>query len=244
MRLLVHNTFCRVGGVAKFQATDGVEPYSYSIQSGGGHIDSSSGLYTAPMEAPSDPRDSVVTVRAEDSDGSFEDKEFMILTVEELVAQIIKDELSLASDQVLIQNQKFKLPNDGKLYCSVLIVDGNPFYNNKKRVSDNTGLMEVQSIGHRSMLSVNIMSATLEAKNRRHELMMALQSSYSEQIQDAYGFKIAKTPLNVTSLSNIDGSRIPFAFNITVPIQYAEKRIKYIEYYDKFEIAKVELIEP
>ncbi len=55
--LAVNNTFA-------FSANDGVSPYTFSIVSGGGSIDSSSGLYTAPATAGS------VTVRVTDGRGN------------------------------------------------------------------------------------------------------------------------------------------------------------------------------
>ena len=55
--LAVNNTFA-------FSANNGVSPYTFSIVSGGGSIDSSSGLYTAPATAGS------VTVRVTDGRGN------------------------------------------------------------------------------------------------------------------------------------------------------------------------------
>jgi hypothetical protein len=80
----------------------------------------------------------------------------------------------------------------------------------------------MQSVNMSSILQVDIISRDSSARVRKEDVLLALQSDYSEQQQNANGFFIGKLPAGAqfTNLSSQDGAAIPYRFVISVMIQY------------------------
>lgn len=245
MNILQTKNNIRTGTSTEFVATDGNEPYTFSVEpdGAGGSIDSLLGTYTAPSSLPED-GSTVDTIKVTDNLGDILTTTINVLRIEEFVALIVKNELSLDSDQIIIQNQKFIIPNDKRVYCSLKLVSGKPISNNKKSKSDAVGMFDESYVVMRDMLEINLMSYGERAMDSRYDILMAIASTFSIQVQEVNSFTISKTPLNVTNISGIEGSKIPFAFNISLSIQYGIKKIKYIHYYDKFSLPILQYIEP
>lgn len=227
MELLCAYTMIGLGIKVPLVATGGVEPYSYSIISGGGSIDSS-GVYTAG-NAPG-----AVLIRATDSTPGTPQTADYSLNVGHaihLFCDIIRKELMLSSDQVFIYNSKWTIPNDSRLYVAVGILNPRPFANKSKLNSDGE---EVQSVNMFAPLSVNVCSRNNEAMFRKEEVIMALKSYYAESQQELNSFYIGKISSNFVSLGELEGAAIPYRYNITVNVQYMMNKKKGVPYFDAF----------
>ena len=147
-----------------------------------------------------------------------------------LVAEIIRRELDLHSNQVYIYNQEFKIPPDERLYISVGIGTLKPFGNIKTRdpLTDQT----IHQINMQAMLDINIMSKSEAALDKKEEVLMAFQSDYGQNQQTINGFYIAPITTNLTNLSNIEGSSIPYRFHFSTNIQYLVEKRQGFEYYE------------
>ena len=154
-----------------------------------------------------------------------------------LVAEIIRRELGLHSNQVYIYNQEFKIPPDERLYISVGIGTLKPFGNIKTR--DSLTDQTVHHINMQAMLDINIMSKSEDALDMKEEVLMAFQSDYSQNQQTANGFYIAPITTNLTNLSNIEGSSIPYRFHFSTNIQYLVEKRQDFEYYEGGKLDKI-----
>jgi hypothetical protein len=85
-------------------------------------------------------------------------------------------------------------------------------------------------------LSIDIISRSTQALLRKEEVLMALNSNYSEYQQEANSFYIGRLPVGAqfVNLSQIDGAAIPYRFNISINMQYFSRRIKPVDYFDEF----------
>ena len=210
----------------KLTASEGSPPYTYEVLPGGvGGTVSAEGLYTAPNKFGVD------TIRATDSLGVIVTATVTVVPTLKLLCDIIASELELDSDQVFIWNQKFPVLKDQRMYVVVGVVSSRPFTNSAKFNSDGT---VTQSATFRTMLSLDIMSKSTLAVDRKEEVVMALASVYAEQQQELNAFSIGKLPTNLVPLSEGEGAAIPYRFNFSVSLQYSVRKTKAVPYFDNF----------
>lgn len=218
-------------GVSKpFQATGGVTPYTYSVIYGGaGGSVNSSGLYTAPIGSYG-----TDTLRVEDSTGATAEIEIKVLSAIELLCDIIQTEMGLADGRVFLWDQKIPEPTDYNLFIVAQNVNCKPFGNSFYPYPTGSGMESIQSTNFYASVQLDIISRSIDAMNRKEELIMALKSQYAEQQQDLNSFHIANLPTNFVNLSGVDGAAIPYRFSITLGLQYQVKKVSSISYYDSF----------
>lgn len=151
------------------------------------------------------------------------------------IGDIVQHEMELGNDQVWLYNEKIFIPKDERLYVSIREVSSKAFGNTRKEVATTSpvGLAEVLSVNMHAMLSVDLVSKSLEALERKEEVLMALKSNYAQQQQELLSFFIG-TVSGFVNLSFIEGSSIPYRLNLSVPVQYFVSKTKQIDYYDTF----------
>jgi hypothetical protein len=227
------------GLTASFGAGGGVEPYVYTVapDGAGGTIDSDTGLYTAPAIQNQSPKLQEDTIIVTDDNGDTAELPIKVCTPLELFCDIIQKEMGLADGRVYIYNQKYMEPKDNGLYVAVGIVNPKPFGNTNKML--DSGESE-QSVNMMTSLLVNAISRGPEALNRKEEIIMALNSNYSQNQQAGNSFFVAPITSNFVNLSEIDGAAIPFRFAMTVNIQYFVKKVKAEDYFDDFAEPEIE----
>jgi hypothetical protein len=73
-----------------------------------------------------------------------------------------------------------------------------------------------------AQLQVDIISRDTEARDRKEEVILALNSNYARTQQAANSFNIGALPpgAQFVNLSEQDGAAIPYRFSIPVAIQY------------------------
>lgn len=150
------------------------------------------------------------------------------------ICKILQNQLALTNEQIWIYNQKRDIPNDFGIYY-VVRYDGQRIIGNvRKEIATTTGLMEYQSVHNLAMFSVDILSRSSQAREAKDQVIMALNSTYSQQIQEANGFQIARNSFQVTNTSEVEGvaelNRYSISFNVT----YMSEMTKSIEYFDTF----------
>lgn len=224
----------------------GTPPYTYSIIPGGaGGSIIPEGLnearYTAPLVAPINPAQQLVTLQVEDDVGAIATGQILIADPLLLVCEIIQREMSLANGRVYLYDQKIMQPTDNDLYIAVGVLNCKPFGNTNTPAPAMSGMDSIQSLNMLATLSLDIISRSTAALRRKEELIMALNSTYANQQQERYSFFIGKLPpgAQFVNLSNIDGAAIPYRFNISVNIQYFSRKVKAIDYFDEFSEVEV-----
>lgn len=222
------------GRSTSFKGAGGVEPYVYSVVAGGagGTVDPSTGEYLAPLATGLD------TIQVEDDVGAIATRTISILNPLGLVCDIIQKEMGLADGQVYFYNQKINIPIDSRIYIAVGFLMLKPFGNDNRHVS-GVGLDSVQSINMQATLSVDILSRSTEALDRKEEVLLALNSDYAESQMELNSFYIARITSGFANLSQEDGAAIPYRFNLSVGLQYLVTKAKAVPYFDEFEKVEV-----
>jgi hypothetical protein len=227
------------GNTISFTGVSGTGPYTYQVVAGGagGTIDSN-GVYTAPPTLNgSNPNLNFDIVQVFDSLNAYATTQVRLGTPIELFCEILERELSLENGRVYLWDQKIMQPKDMGLYIAVSTVYCKPF-SNTNSFNGSTNSSE-QSTNFQALLGVDIISRGNEARYRKEEVIMALNSTYAQQQQEKNGFYIGKISTGFVNLSQEDGAAIPYRFNISVAIQYSVSKNKVISYYDDFENVEV-----
>ena len=229
MIVITNSQFITRGGKSVFHGSAGVAPYVYSVEAGGvgGSIDAN-GVYTAPYAYGTD------TIKVVDS---LLDEAFLpvySLTHIQLVANVIQTSMSLATDRVWIFDQKIMAPKDDNLFINLRELSCKVFSNNM-RVIDG---IPNQTTNFQAQYSIDIESHSLEALQRKEEVIMALRGQYAQNQQTLNGFKIAGVATSFVNLSELEGSAIPYRYNITMNVLYAKIFVdQAASYYDEFDIS-------
>lgn len=227
-------TALAIGLTASFLGVGGSAPYTYSVRANGagGSIDSSTGLYTAPLALGTD------IIQVVDNVGAVASSPILIGTPLILFCDIIQTQMGLANGRVYLWDQKIMQPTDSGLYVAVSVVSCKPFGSSNE--SDTNG-NSIQSVNMYAILQVDIISRDAEARDRKEEIILALNSTYAEAQQEGNSFYIAKLPpgAQFTNLSSPDGTAIPYRFNISVAIQYFATKTMAIPYFSTFATPQV-----
>lgn len=231
------------GLTASFFASGGTAPYVYSLVplGAGGSINSSTGLYTAPVILNPNPKFSSETVRVRDANNVIAEATLLVTDVLGLFCEIVQRELELDDGRVYLWDQKINQPKDSGLYIAVAELSPKPFGNTNRQAAGGGGLNSEQSVNMRSLLQVSLISRGPEARTRKEELLMSLASNYSISQQEANSFSIGRLPAGgqFVNLSSVDGAAIPYRYDITVSIQYFVRRVRPVTYISDFETVEI-----
>lgn len=245
LSLFSYVTAINAGLAASFVGNGGVEPYTYSVlpNGAGGSINVSTGIYTSPTVLPDSPRKQYDTIQVIDANLDVATKKILVGPPLLLFCDILQNQLGLPDGRVYIWDQKIREPKDYDLYIAVSVLSSKPFGNTNYWNGDD--VQSEQSINVLDVLQIDAISRGPAAKDRKEEILMALNSNYSESQQELNSFKIGNLPTNskFNNLSNIDGAAIPYRFQIDVNIQYFKKKIQDVPYFDTFRLPTV-LVNP
>ena len=231
MEILYNTKAVGLGISTVVSAVGGTPPYTYSVEVNAANPQgtiNSNGVYIASFKTGTD------HIIATDSLGATAEIYISVLPPLELFCDILKVEMNLADDQVYIYNEKIQSITDSRMYIAVGINSDKYFGNSNSSEVSVAGLNEVQSVNCMSNLSIDIVSRGNEARERRAEIVLALNSKYSQNQQELNSFNVGKIPGVFTNLSKEEGASIPFRFNIGVNIQYFIKTVKAAAYFNQF----------
>lgn len=226
---------------SSFLGVGGPKPYSYAVISGGagGTINSSTGVYTAPAQASSSPKQAYDTIRVTDASSATATAQILVGTPLFLLCDIIQREMNLPDGRVWVWDQKIFQKTDYDLYIGVANpankVFGSNIVQQSQTVGNTTTLNQVQTINMLGMIDIDIRSRGPAARDMKEYVVMALNSTYSEQQQEANSFYIGRIPTKFLNLSQGDGAAIPYRYNISIQMQYCVQKITPIPFYDSFD---------
>jgi hypothetical protein len=144
--------------------------------------------------------------------------------------------MGLDDDQVYLWDQKIDIPTDERLYIAVAEIGFKAIGVKREYIPvDMGGLNEQLSVAMQSLYTIDIFSRDQSARDRKEEILMAFLSTNAEQVQETEFFFIAPHSTNFQNLSLVDGSAIPYRFQIIVAVHYTvSKAPGAVDYYDQF----------
>lgn len=238
MTLVVLQTATAVvpGMVASFWSSGGTGPYTFVVLPGGagGAIDASTGAYTAPAAASSDIDRQYDMIQVTDSAAATGQTEILVGTPIQLVREILMQELGLADDHCYFWDQKIMQPKDETLYVAISMPSCKPFANVNRIQGEDLNGETPQYINMSATVEFDLISRSMAALDRKEEVLLALNSTYALQQQDANSFWLAKLSSSFLNLSNIDGAAIPYRYKIALAMQFVVQQSKAADYFTGF----------
>ena len=157
----------------------------------------------------------------------------------QLICDIIKTGMGLNADQIWIYNQRRSIPEDERLYIVVGMMGMKPYGNVNVPTPTDDGFDDSLSQYMLETISIDIMSYTTEAIERYAQVLGSLISSYSQEMQEALGLKIAEIPVSVNDVSKIEGATLIYRIAISLNVFRKYDMLIGAKYYDTFEDATI-----
>ena len=163
---------------------------------------------------------------------------------EQLVLNIIKQELPLVNQRGWVRFQNIPIPDDDGIYVIVGMVDSQVMSNvdTVTPISDETaGMQELQQVQMRENIQIDVFSRDNSALSRHWEILAALRSIYSVQVQEENYFKIFAVPTSFVNTSAAEGGSNLNRFTLVVScfVWYNKEKMlqspKGYNYFDNFE---------
>lgn len=132
------------------------------------------------------------------------------------IRDIIKTQLSLTDSQIMIYNQKYMIPTDPGLHITLSHIGSKVMSNNSYFESTSTGMQSVSQANIQEMIQIDIMSQDTSALNRKEEIILALNSNYSEKSQEVNNFTIFRIPTQFNDTSFTEASSMMTKFTLTI----------------------------
>lgn len=150
-----------------------------------------------------------------------------------IIADILSREMNIPEERIFIYNDGRPLPKDEEIYI-VLYVTSRPPYGAKTSYKDNDGILEeVQTLNVRENIIASIVSKDTTARTRSYEVLMALSSTYAQQVQEKYGCHISMIA-PVRDMSFLEETARLNRFDTEVTILTVYEKVKPVDYYDSF----------
>ena len=173
--------------------------------------------------------------------------------IEKVFVDLIRTELNLPKDYgktpkgdvipcVTIKSQNIKLFNTEKIQITISTISSNVFSNRtyprevivkNENNQNEVHYIEDTYINERRIIQIDVYSRNNEARQRFVEVQAALNSTYSQQLQDQYQFRIG-TISNAQNTSGLEGGSDINRYTIRCNCITWYKKSKEIEYYDTF----------
>lgn len=168
-----------------------------------------------------------------------ETQEFIL--PEQHILDIINSELNLPVDHAWVRDQNKEYPNTPDMFIVAGMVFSKVISTNSTATPSAAGMTETQSTITQDSIQIDVLSRNIDALQRRYEVLAALNSFYSEQVQELNNFKIYPIATNFINTSIAEGGSQINRFSITITCQVGYQKVKplssiYGDYFDTFPV--------
>lgn len=168
--------------------------------------------------------------------------------IEKIIVDLVQKELNLPNNWgydsqgneipcVMIKSQNIKLFNTPNIQITISTLRNQIFSNRREyrqvEVQDVTKYYEDVYINEDRTMQIDIYSKNNDARIRFPEVQACLNSTYAEQLQDKYQFRIGKIS-DAVNLSGLDGGSEINRFTIRFNCLTWNKYTKEVDYYQTF----------
>ena len=158
------------------------------------------------------------------------------MTADLVLAEILTNYMDLPANRVLIYNQNWPKPKDSEVYV-VISLESSDIIGISHDFDPSTE-EEISNASVAETFSVEVISRSAEARNKYHEVALALRSAGALDLAGKNNIRLHRT-LTITDLSSVDGAAALYRFKIGVIIHSAKTKTKSVPIYDNFEEAEI-----
>lgn len=149
-------------------------------------------------------------------------------------ADIIKTEMLLGDGQIMLGLENWEIPKNEGLYIALLY--GQERVVGQNNEFDTTDNVEVQSIAMLHEIVIEAMSFNSEARKRKEEVIMALNSVYAQNALDRNFMAINMLPQSFVAAPTLEETKQLNRYRTSFSMNALHQKIKAVDYYDEFTI--------
>ena len=126
-----------------------------------------------------------------------------------LIAKLIQTQLGIPDDppRVFTYNTNWDIPSTNDMFVLVSILTDDDFGAGQTYLADPTyGLVEQQLLERATIYTVDLFSVSTEARDRRQEVLFALQGDAAERLMESKSLRIFR-PSPFVDISAVEASR-------------------------------------
>lgn len=152
----------------------------------------------------------------------------------DIIKQILDKEMQMPQGRVFAYNSSVDLPQDRNLFIVLHYTAKTPYSNNVRYENTKDGkLVEHQISNFVEDILISLMSVNQDARDRAHEVLMALRSNYAQVLQEQNKVHIT-TQGDIIDKSFLEATSRLNRFDVRAKIYVSYDKITNIDYYDKF----------
>lgn len=151
----------------------------------------------------------------------------------DVIKQILDKEMQMPKGRVFAYNSNVDLPQDRKLFIVLHYTAKTPYSNNIRYENTPDGLVEHQTSNFVEDILISLMSVNNEARDRGHEVLMALKSTYSQVLQEQNRIHIT-TQGDIIDKSFLEATSRLNRFDVRAKVYISYDKVTNVDYYDKF----------
>lgn len=152
-----------------------------------------------------------------------------------IIKQILDKQMEMPQNRVWAYNANMDLPKDPNLFIVIYYGERNPISNKLRYESTPEGLNEVQTMNVVEDIIIACISQNTDARERAHEVHLAMNSTFSRQMQ-------AKNKIHISTIGGVyDASFLEATsrlnrFDCRIRVFRSYEKINNVDYYDKFRL--------
>ena len=156
------------------------------------------------------------------------------LTTLDLLRKIIANGMSdIDQDRIAIYNQKWKMPTDEGLFIVLFFLGSKVVSNRVTEAPGLNALTEQYDLVTFERIQIEICSKNQEAMQRKEEIIMALLSSFSQNLQSEHAFKL-NTLAPIHELSSLEATAMINRFSMDLTLFAWYSKTADVDYYKEF----------
>lgn len=157
-----------------------------------------------------------------------------------LLKQLIDTQLNMPEGCVWAANSDNTLPKDKKLFIVLKIDEVKPYANNLKYEYTTDGVNEIISTSVAEDITIALLSRNTEARDRAYEILQALNSTLSQQLQEKNKMHISRLG-NIYDASFLEATAFLNRYDVRIRVIRSYEKVNPVDYYDKFRIPEIHL---
>ena len=146
-----------------------------------------------------------------------------------VIADLLSRELSLGADRIFIYNDGRPLPKDKGMYI-VLSINGTEVFRNTSKYLPTTS-KESLNQNFKQNIIASVISEDSSARLMASEVVMALSSISSQQLQERYSCHIARIA-HITDASFLEKTDMLTRMDVSISILSWKQLDKTVDYYE------------
>ncbi len=162
------------------------------------------------------------------------------------LVQLIREELELEAQQVVVYNQKWRIPPTGDLFIVIGFETSLPYAWSKEYVPNfEDKLIAVQTINSAELYKVTLYCSNAASRIRKNEIVLALSSDRAQRLQELYQFRIANLSEDFLDTSEVEATARLNRYDISFRVLTSYEKRTSVPFFDQFpKSTKPILIEP